>query len=219
MDCVLSRAPLPSSVTEVTWSFLLTALVICVTPGTGALFTLAAALGRGARAGLLAAFACTIATIPHLLAAVTGLAALLQASGVAFQVVKYAGVAYLLWMAWSTWRDTGALRIEADETPASRRAVIVSAIGVNALNPKLTIFFFAFLPQFVPAGTDHELGWMLGLGGVFVLMTYLVFVAYALAAASVRHQVVSRPRIVRRVRRGFAACFVLLSGRLALETR
>ena len=159
-----------------TWSFLLTALVICVTPGTGALFTLAAALGRGARAGLLAAFACTIATIPHLLAAVTGLAALLQASGVAFQVVKYAGVAYLLWMAWSTWRDTGALRIEADETPASRRAVIVSAIGVNALNPKLTIFFFAFLPQFVPAGTDHELGWMLGLGGVFVLMTYLVFV-------------------------------------------
>jgi threonine/homoserine/homoserine lactone efflux protein len=204
---------------EVTWSFLLTALVICVTPGTGALFTLAAALGRGARAGLLAAFACTIATVPHLLAAVTGLAALLQASGVAFQVVKYAGVVYLLWMAWSTWRDTGALRIDADDTPTSRRAVIVSAIGVNALNPKLTIFFFAFLPQFVPAGTDHELGWMLGLGAVFVLMTYLVFVGYALAAASVRQQVLTRPQVVQRVRRAFAACFVLLSGRLALETR
>jgi threonine/homoserine/homoserine lactone efflux protein len=203
----------------VTWSFLLTALVICVTPGTGALFTLAAALGRGARAGLLAAFACTIATIPHLLAAVTGLAALLHASGLAFQVVKYAGVAYLLWLAWSTWRDTGALRIDADDTPASRRAVIVSAIGVNALNPKLTIFFFAFLPQFVPSGTDHELGWMLGLGAVFVLMTYLVFVAYALAAAAVRDQVVSRPRVVQRVRRAFAASFVVLSGRLAIESR
>jgi threonine/homoserine/homoserine lactone efflux protein len=203
----------------VTWSFLLTALVICVTPGTGALFTLAAALGRGARAGLLAAFACTIATVPHLLAAVTGLAALLQASGVAFQVVKYAGVAYLLWMAWSTWRDTGALRLEAGDVPANRRSVIVSAIGVNALNPKLTIFFFAFLPQFVPAGTEHELGWMLGLGAVFVVMTYLVFVGYALAAASLRHQVLTRPRVVQRVRRGFAACFVVLSGRLALETR
>ena len=203
-----------------TWSFLLTALVICVTPGTGALFTLAAALGRGARAGLLAAFACTVAVVPHLLAAVTGLAALLHASGVAFQVVKYAGVAYLLWMAWTTWRDTGALRVEADDTaPASRRSVVVSAIGVNALNPKLTIFFFAFLPQFVPAGTDNELGWMLGLGAVFVLMTYLVFVAYALAAAAVREQVLARPRVVQRVRRAFAACFVVLSGRLALETR
>ena len=219
MDCVLTRRPLPSSVTAVSWSFLLTAFVICVTPGTGALFTLAAALGRGARAGLLAAFACTVAVIPHLLAAVTGLAALLQASGVAFQVVKYAGVAYLLWMAWATWRDTGALRIEAGDAPATRRAVIVSAIGVNALNPKLTIFFFAFLPQFVPTGTEHELGWMLGLGAVFVLMTYLVFVGYAVAAASLRHQVLTRPRVVQRVRRAFAACFVLLSGRLALETR
>ena len=140
-----------------TWTFLLTAFVICVTPGTGALFTLAAALGRGARAGLVAAFACTIGTLPHLLAAVTGLAALLQASGVAFQVVKYAGVAYLLWMAWSTWRDTGALKVGADDRPASVRSVIVSGIGVNLLNPKLTIFFFAFLPQFVPAGSDSQL--------------------------------------------------------------
>lgn len=219
MDSVLSSPPLPSTVLDVSWTFLLTALVICVTPGTGALFTLAAALGRGARAGLLAAFACTVATIPHLLAAVTGLAALLQASGVAFQVVKYAGVVYLLWIAWSTWRDTGALRIDAADAPTSRRAVIVSAIGVNALNPKLTIFFFAFLPQFVPTGTHHELGWMLGLGAVFVLMTYLVFVGYALAAASLRHQVLTRPRVVQRVRRAFAACFVVLSGRLALETR
>lgn len=207
------------SLRKVSWSFLLTALVICVTPGTGALFTLAAALGRGARAGVLAAFACTLGTLPHLLAAITGLAALLQASGVAFQVVKYAGVAYLLWMAWSTWRDTGALKIGADDAPASARTVIVSGIGVNLLNPKLTIFFFAFLPQFVPAGSNSSLLWMLGLGGVFVAMTFLVFAGYALAAASVRHQVLARPRIVQRVRRTFAACFVLLSGRLALESR
>lgn len=202
-----------------TWTFVLTALVICVTPGTGALFTLAAALGRGARAGLLAAFACTLGTLPHLLAAVTGLAALLQASGVAFEVVKYAGVGYLLWMAWTTWRDTGALRVDADDRPTSVRAVIGSGIGVNLLNPKLTIFFFAFLPQFVPAGSDSPLAWMLGLGGVFVVMTFVVFAAYALAAAAVREQVLSRPRLVQRVRRTFAACFVALSGRLALESR
>ncbi len=202
-----------------TWTFLLTAFVICVTPGTGALFTLAAALGRGARAGLLAAFACTLGTLPHLAAAVTGLAALLQASGVAFEIVKYAGVAYLLWMAWSTWCDTGALTVGADASPASVRSVIVSGVGVNLLNPKLTIFFFAFLPQFVPTGTDSSLAWMLGLGGVFVAMTFVVFAAYALAAAAVREQVLSRPRVVRRIRRIFAACFVVLSGRLALETR
>jgi threonine/homoserine/homoserine lactone efflux protein len=206
-------------VAVVTWSFLLTALVICATPGTGALFTLAAALGRGARAGVLAAFACTLGTLPHLLAAITGLAALLQASGVAFEVVKYAGVAYLLWMAWATWRDTGALQVSADDQRASVRSVIVSGIGVNLLNPKLTIFFFAFLPQFVPTGSDRSLLWMLGLGGVFVVMTFVVFAGYALAAAAVREQVVSRPRVVQRVRRAFAACFVVLSGRLALETR
>ena len=200
-----------------TWTFLLTALVICLIPGTGALFTLAAALGRGARAGLLAAFACTLGTLPHLAAAVTGLAALLQASGVAFEIVKYAGVVYLLWMAWTTWRDTGALTVGADDHPASVVSVIGSGIGVNLLNPKLTIFFFAFLPQFVPAGSDSSLGWMLGLGAVFVAMTFVVFAGYALAAAAVREQVLSRPRLVQRVRRTFAACFVVLSGRLALE--
>ena len=202
-----------------TWSFLLTSLVICLAPGTGSLYTVAAGLTRGTRAGLLAAFACTLGTLPHMLAAITGLAALLHASGVAFEVVKYAGVAYLLWMAWSTWRDTGALRIGADDRPASARSVIVSGIGVNLLNPKLTIFFFAFLPQFVPTGADSSLAWMLGLGAVFVAMTFVVFAAYALAAAAVREQVLTRPQVVRRVRRAFAASFVVLSGRLALETR
>ena len=202
----------------VTWTFLLTALVICVMPGTGALFTLAAALGRGARAGVLAAFACTLGTLPHLLAAVTGLAALLQASGVAFEVVRYAGVAYLLWMAWSTWRDTGALRIGADDRPASVRSVIVSGIGVNLLNPKLTIFFFAFLPQFVPAGPGSTTT-MLALSAVFMAMTFVVFAAYGVCAAAVRDKVLARPRLVDRIRKAFAGSFVVLSGRLAVESR
>ena len=144
---------------------------------------------------------------------------MLHASGVAFEVVKYAGVAYLLWMAWSTWRDTGPCVDAADE-PASLRSVIVSGIGVNLLNPKLTIFFFAFLPQFVPAAADSTLAWMLGLGAVFVAMTFVVFAAYALAAAAVRDQVLSRPRVLRagpaRFRRRASS---LLSGRLALESR
>ena len=200
-------------------SFLLTALVVCLIPGTGALFTLAAALGRGARAGVIAAFACTLGTLPHLVAAVTGLAAVLHASGVAFEVVKYAGVVYLLWMAWSTWRDTGALKVDSSDQPTRLRSVIVSGIGVNLLNPKLTIFFFAFLPQFVPTSAESTTAWMLGLGAVFVAMTFVVFAAYALAAAAVRDQVLARPRVLQGIRRTFAASFVALGGRLALESR
>ena len=202
-----------------TWSFLLTAFVICVTPGTGALYTVGSALARGHRAGLWAAFACTLGTVPHMLAAITGLAAVLHASGVAFEIIKYAGVAYLLWMAWSTWRDTGALSVQSGDEASSRRAVIASGITLNLLNPKLTIFFFAFLPQFVPSERPGAVLHMLALSAVFMLMTFVVFVGYAGAAAALRDRVLARPRVVRRIRRVFAATFVALSGRLALESR
>lgn len=200
-------------------AFLLTSLVIVATPGTGALYAIAAGLTRGARAGVLAAFAGTLGTVPHMLAAITGLAALLHASGVAFAVLKYAGVAYLLWMAWSTWRDRGVLAVDEESTAtSSTRAVLVSGITLNLLNPKLTIFFFAFLPQFVPAG-QGAVPVMLGLSAVFMAMTFVVFALYGACAAAVRDQVLSRPKVVDRVRKAFAASFAVLAGRLALESR
>jgi threonine/homoserine/homoserine lactone efflux protein len=204
-----------------TLAFLLTSLVIVATPGTGALYTIAAGLTRGARASVLAAFACTLGTVPHLLAAVTGLAALLHASGVAFAIIKYAGVAYLLYMAWATWRDRGALSVDEDGTEGERRSfwsVLGAGITLNLLNPKLTIFFFAFLPQFVPAG-DGAVPAMLALSAVFMAMTFAVFAAYGIFAASVRDQVLRRPRVLDRVRKTFAATFALLAGRLAFESR
>jgi threonine/homoserine/homoserine lactone efflux protein len=203
----------------VTVTFLLTSFVICVSPGTGALFSITAGLSRGARAGALAAFACTLGVLPHMVAALTGLAALLHASGVAFAVVKYLGVAYLAWMAWATWRDTGALRVQHDEQGRSVRQVLVSGITVNLLNPKLTVFFFAFLPQFVPSTTPHALLHLLVLSAAFMGMTFLVFLVYALVAAGLRERVLARPHLLTRARRVFAACFLALSGRLALETR
>jgi len=152
------------------------------------------------------------------LAAVTGLAALLHASGVAFETVKYAGVGYLLYLAWSTWRETGTLGVPEDAGGSAWR-VIRTGITINLLNPKLTIFFFAFLPQFVPSGTHHEAVRMLGLSGVFMALTFVVFVGYGALAAAVREHVLSRPRLVSRIRKTFAATFVLLGGRLALESR
>lgn len=200
-------------------AFLLTSLVIVATPGTGALYAIAAGLTRGTRAAILAAVAGTLGTIPHLVAAVTGLAALLHASGVAFAVLKYAGVAYLLFMAWSTWRDRGALTVDEDAAATgSTRAVLVSGITLNLLNPKLTIFFFAFLPQFVPAGSGAVPA-MLGLSAVFMVMTFVVFAVYGAWAAAVRDQVLSRPRVVDRMRKAFAASFAVLAGRLAFESR
>ncbi|MBL0898543.1 MAG: LysE family translocator [Reyranella sp.] len=201
--------------------FLVTTLIVVASPGTGVLYTLAAGLSRGSKASVVAAFGCTLGIVPHLAAAMLGLAALLHASALAFDLFKYAGVAYLLWMAWSAWRERGPLAIAA-ETEGGRRSdlqVTVHAVLINLLNPKLSIFFFAFLPQFVQADDPQALGHMLALSGVFMLMTFVVFAIYGLFAASVRRQVVSRPAIVLWLRRTFAAAFVALGARLALAER
>ncbi|WP_433681989.1 LysE family translocator [Nocardia sp. CA-119907] len=203
--------------------FLLTTLVIVATPGTGVLFTLAAGLSRGTRASVIAAFGCTLGIIPHMIAAVTGLAALLNASAVAFQTLKYLGVAYLLYMAWNTFRDKGALAVPEEQTAThgapSARQVITSAVLLNILNPKLTIFFFAFLPQFVPNGAPNALARMLELSGLFMLATFVVFAVYGACAAAVRNHVISRPAVVTWMRRIFGASFIALAGRLAVQNQ
>jgi threonine/homoserine/homoserine lactone efflux protein len=200
-------------------TFLLTSLVVVLVPGTGALYTIGTGLVRGRRAATLAAFACTLGIVPHLLAAVTGLAALLRASGVAFETVKYAGVAYLLYMAWSMWRETGALSVPEGAGGASPWRVIRTGVTINLLNPKLTVFFFAFLPQFVPPGSQHEVARMLGLSAVFMALTFVVFLGYGALSAAAREQVLTRPRLAPRLRKAFAVTFVALSGRLVVESR
>ncbi|CDZ36164.1 LysE family translocator [Neorhizobium galegae] len=199
--------------------FLITSLIVVASPGTGVLITLAAGLSRGARASVIAAFGCTLGILPHMIAAVSGLAALLHASALAFEVIKYLGVAYLLFMAWQVLKEKGALTVETDRTPKSVGQVIVSAILANALNPKLSIFFFAFLPQFVGRDEAAPVLRMTELSLVFMLMTFGVFVLYGLFAASVRNHVISRPNIVAWMRRIFAGAFVMLGARLALSTR
>ncbi|WP_374622828.1 LysE family translocator [Devosia sp.] len=202
-----------------TIEFLITTLIIVASPGTGVLFTLAAGLSRGARASVLAAFACTLGIVPHLAAAVTGLAALLHTSAVAFEVLKYLGVAYLIYMAWATLREKGALSVEADAAPRSAGKVIVSGILINILNPKLSIFFFAFLPQFVPAGDAEALPRMLELSAVFMALTFVVFAIYGVFSAAVRQHVIGRPAVLLWMRRTFAAAFLALGVKLALTER
>lgn len=182
------------------------------------LYTLAAGLARGGRAGVVAAFGCTLGIVPHMAAAITGLAALLHTSALAFQILKYLGVAYLLYMAWSTLRERGALNVE-DTAPRSARQVIVSGILINILNPKLSIFFFAFLPQFVGADDPNGFLRMLGLSGVFMLLTFVIFAGYGLFAAAVRTHVISRPQVFAWMRRVFGGAFLALGARLAVTDR
>jgi threonine/homoserine/homoserine lactone efflux protein len=199
--------------------FLVTSLIVIVSPGTGVLFTLAAGLARGSRASVIAAFGCTLGILPHMAAAIMGLAALLHTSALAFQVLKYLGVAYLLYMAWSMLRERGALSVEPQVGARSALQVTVTAILINILNPKLSIFFFAFLPQFVSADEPHPLSRMVILSVVFMLLTFVVFVGYGLFAAAVRDHVISRPRVLTWMRRTFAAAFAALGARLALADR
>jgi threonine/homoserine/homoserine lactone efflux protein len=199
--------------------FLVTSFIIIASPGTGVLYTLAAGLSRGSRASVVAAFGCTIGIVPHMAAAILGLAALLHTSALAFQTFKYLGVAYLLYMAWSTLRTHGALQVEQEIDARSAIRVTVTAVLINILNPKLSIFFLAFLPQFVSAGETEPLWRMLTLSGIFMLMTFVVFVGYGLFAASVRDRVILRPRVLTWMRRSFAGAFVALGARLAFADR
>src|ERR1700754_316492 len=173
-----------------TWSFLLTSLIVVASPGTGVLYTLAVALAQGSRASVAAAFGCTLGIVPQMLGAMLGLAAILHTSALAFATLKWCGVAYLLYMAWQALRETGALAITAqppgqagratsDRTKSDRR-VIVTAILINILNPKLSIFFYAFLPQFIAEGEPHPLTRLLELSAVFMLLPFVVFASSGL---------------------------------------
>ena len=202
-----------------TIEFLITSLIVVASPGTGALYTLATGFSRGGRSSVVAAFGCMLGIVPHMAAAILGLAALLHTSAVAFQVFKYIGVAYLLYMAWKTLQEHGTLKVETDNSAQSALQVTTTAILINILNPKLSIFFLAFLPQFISADEAHPLSQMLLLSAVFMLMTFVVFALYGLFAASIRNHVITRPRVLTWMRRTFAGAFAALGAKLAFADR
>ncbi|WP_425450071.1 LysE family translocator [Virgifigura deserti] len=199
--------------------FLFVSLVVVLIPGTGVIYTLSCALSRGRNAGIAAALGCTFGIMPHIAASLLGLAAILHTSAVLFQVLKYAGVAYLLYLAWKTLRETGTLAVTPTTDTVAFRQIVVRGILVNILNPKLSLFFLAFLPQFVDADATGAVAYMVALSGVFMAMTLVVFAGYGLAAAALRQHVVSNPAVMQWLRRGFAGAFALLGLRLALAER
>lgn len=197
--------------------FLITAFVVVIAPGTGVIYTLAVGLGQGRRASMMAALGCTFGIVPHLAAAILGLAALLHTSALLFQVVKFAGVAYLLWLAWQALKSDGALSVSAQDRAQPGFAIARRGALINILNPKLSIFFLALLPPFLSGTPDSATQEMLLLGAVFMAMTFAVFLLYGFFAAAARDYLLSSARIMTWLNRSFAAIFALLAGRLALE--
>ena len=199
--------------------FLITSLIVVLAPGTGVIYTLACGLGHGLRGSVFAATGCTLGILPHIAAAVLGLAAIVHASAVAFTLLKYAGVAYLLYLAWSAWRETGKLSVGGGDKETRMGRVLLRGITVNLLNPKLSIFFLAFLPQFIDSGTANPAPQMIVLGGVFMAMTLVVFLGYGALASLARVYVIEQPTVMMVMRRSFAVAFAALGARLALAER
>jgi threonine/homoserine/homoserine lactone efflux protein len=204
----------------VSLDFLVTSLIVVLIPGTGVVFTVSTGLVHGTRASVFASLGCTAGIVPHLLAAVLGLAALLHASALAFQVLKFAGVLYLLYLAYATWRDKAAFAVDASTARhANAWSLMLKAVLLNILNPKLSIFFLAFLPQFVSPQAPSPLQQMLVLSAVFMAMTFAVFVVYGVLANAFRKAVIESPRVQAWLRRTFAGAFAGLGINLALSER
>ena len=199
----------------ISFEFLVTSLVVVLIPGTGVVYTVSTGLVQGRGASVYADLGCTAGIVPHLLATVLSLAAVMHASALAFQVLKYAGVAYLFYVAYATWRDKSAFALDGTLSRTSSSGLVIRAFLLNILNPKLTIFFLAFLPQFVEPGADRPLLQLLLLSGVFMAMTFVVFVAYGFVAHAIRELVIESTRVQRWLRYGFAAAFAGLGARLA----
>lgn len=214
----MPRSPFPKTPVP-SHEYLLTSLIVVLIPGTGVIFTISAALVHGRRAALYAALGCTAGIVPHLLATVLGLAALLHASALAFQLLKFVGVAYLFYIAVATWRDRDSFVVSSDNHRQPAGQWVTKAFLLNILNPKLTIFFLAFLPQFVDSTHGAPLPQLALLSAIFMLMTFVVFVVYGLLAHAFRRTVIEAPRVQDWLRRGFAGVFAGLGVHLALSER
>ena len=196
--------------------FLLTSLIVVLIPGTGVIYTISTGLFLGFRASITAALGCTAGIIPHLSASILGLSAILHMSAVAFQAIKYAGAAYLLYLAWSMWRNTGALKFNSPSHKSGLKQIATKGFLINILNPKLSIFFLAFLPLFISPNTSSPMFEMFILSVIFIAMTLIVFILYGISANGVRKYVVNSPRVIVWLQRSFAAAFAALGIKLAV---
>jgi threonine/homoserine/homoserine lactone efflux protein len=197
--------------------FLFTSLLVVLVPGTGVIYTVSTGLALDRRASIAAALGCTAGILPHLTASILGLSAILHMSARAFQVLKLAGSLYLLYLAWSMWRDTGTLKLDREAQHTDTFQIALKGFLINILNPKLTLFFFAFLPLFVSPDAVSATQQMLGLSAIFMAMTFVIFALYGILASGLGGKLLNSPKAIRRMQRSFAVIFVVMAFKLALS--
>ncbi|SFJ96827.1 Threonine/homoserine/homoserine lactone efflux protein [Pseudovibrio ascidiaceicola] len=200
-----------------TLEYLLTSFIVVLLPGTGVLYTIAIGLGKGLKPSVAAAFGCTLGIVPAALASIVGVAAIFHSSALAFQILKYLGVVYLIYMSWSILRSGGVLEVNGEKRERTLYRTALDGILLNVLNPKLSLFFLAFLPQFVSPGSENATSALLFHAFVFMALTFVVFIGYGAMASLARDYVINRPKVMAWLKRGFAATFGALGVKLALS--
>ena len=199
--------------------FLLASLVVVLVPGTGVIYTITTGLTLKWRASIAAAIGCTLGIVPHILASILGLSALLDMSAQVFSALKMAGAMYLLYLAWNMWREAGTLEINKKSTETSAAQIVTKAIAINLLNPKLTIFFFAFLPLFVSKNSSSPTMEMIMLSTVFMGMTFFIFALYGILASGISAYLINSSRAVKRLQQAFAVILATFAVKLALSEK
>jgi threonine/homoserine/homoserine lactone efflux protein len=197
--------------------FLITSLIVVLIPGTGVIYTINTGLTLKWRASIAAALGCTLGIVPHILASILGLSAILNTSAQAFSILKLVGAIYLLYLAWNMWREAGKLETSNKSTETRAIQIATKAIAINLLNPKLTIFFFAFLPLFISKNSSSLTLEMIMLSTVFMGMTFVVFALYGILASGLSSYFMNSSKAVKRFQRGFAVVFAAFAVELALS--
>lgn len=193
--------------------FILTSLIVVLAPGTGVIYTVSTGLSSDWKASIAAAVGCTAGIIPHITACILGLSAIMDMSARTFHIIKMAGSIYLLYLAWSMWKGSNSLSFEKKEVKGKTGAIILKGFLINILNPKLTIFFFAFLPVFIVPDAAPAARQLIILSLAFMAMTLVVFIGYGLLAGAVSSFLIKS----RKSAAGIQKCFALVFAATALK--
>ncbi|MFA6508552.1 MAG: LysE family translocator [Treponemataceae bacterium] len=202
-----------------TMEFLLTSLIVVLIPGTGVLYTISVGLVQKSKASIAAAIGCTLGIVPHIIACVFGISAIMNMSAKVFMTIKFLGAGYLLYLAWKMWMSVGMLEIKKESGQNNYLKIVIKGIFLNLLNPKLTLFFFSFLPQFVTSDPSGFLVNMIRLSFVFMIMTLIVFIMYGVLASMISEYLLRAKKVVRTIERGFAFVFAALAIKIALTDK
>ena len=198
--------------------FFFATLLVVIAPGPGMLFVISRSIAGGRKAGIVSALGASAGIAVHILAAGFGLSLILIATETGFRIMKWVGGIYLIFLAWKAFTHRQALTLESGKDDTGHTSVFWQGLLVNALNPKVALFFIAFIPQFVNPASGSVSVQMMVLGTIFMVLTVIIFSAYGISAAIIRRWLIERPRVNRLIDWATGSLFVFLGIRMVGAT-